>query len=474
MNNNNFSEDILLNNKTGQWLYHNYAERMPIIDYHCHLKVMDIYEDKEFEDIGQIWLAGDHYKWRAMRTFGIDEKYITGDASWHDKFIAYAKMSPYLVGNPLALWNEFELKRYFDIEYPLTSDNAEEIYQLTKRIIVEKHITPRWCMEKMNVRLVCTTENPTTDISVYFDMKKKDYKTQILTAFRPDQAMFIEKEEFTEFLNKIGNMCGIKVDSFDTMFQALEIRLLEFKKLGTTVSDDGIPYFQWAEYTTEEINDIYQRASSGEKLTEKEINQYRTAFLYEIGKLYHKHGFVMQLHVGTYLDANTREVKKIGQSTGFDCTDDRTSVFDIGKLLDVLNIQNHLPKTIIYPLDSSQIETYAILAAGFCNSDFKGKVQLGAPWWFNDQVYGIKRQFEAVGNLYPVSILVGMLTDSRSFFAYPRHEVYRRVLCDYLGEMIEKGGYMVDEVTAGKIVEDICFNNVNEYFDFHVEGQLKK
>jgi len=469
MNNAVFSEDILINNKTGQRLYHDYAEKMPIVDYHCHLKVSDIFENREFEDIGQIWLAGDHYKWRAMRIFGVDEKYITGDASWHDKFIAYAQISPYLIGNPLALWNAFELKRYFDIDYPLTAENAEDIYQLTKKIIAKKHITPRWCMEKMNVRLVCTTENPVADISVYFQMQKEEYPTRILTAFRPDEAMFAEKREFAEFLKQLEELSGVSIGSFRTMMNALDSRILEFRKLGSTVSDDGIPYFKWEDYIEEEIDSIFTKARNGEVLTEKEINQYRTAFLFEMGKLYYKHGFVMQLHVGTYLDTNTRGVEAVGKSTGFDCTDDRSSIYDIGKLLDTLNTEQCLPKTILYPLDSSQIETYAILAAGFCGSECKGKVQLGAPWWFNDQVYGIKRQFEAAGNLYPISISVGMLTDSRSFFAYPRHEVYRRVLCDYLGEMIEKGGYMISEETAGKIVKDICFNNVNDYFNFGLE-----
>ena len=468
--NTKFDEELFLTNKTGRELYHKYAEQLPIIDYHCHLQPSEIAENKEFEDLGEMWLRGDHYKWRAMRTFGIDEKYITGDASYHDKYMAFAAILPKLIGNPIYIWCALELKRYFDLDEPLTEENAEEIYQKTTAMIKEKHMTRRWCMEHSNVKLVSTTEDPVDDLRYHIALNKEKMFTRVITAFRPDKAMFLEEETFADYLNTLAEVSGVEITSFETMLNALENRLKFFKEItGTTVSDDGIPHFTWADYTMEEIGAIFEKARKNEPVSEHEADQYRSAFLYEMARMYNRNGYVMQLHIGTYLDANTTGVKNVGKSTGFDCVDDQCAVTSVGELLNRLTIAGELPKTILYPLDGTKIESWAILAAGFCDNGVKAKVQLGAPWWFNDQAFGIQRQFESCANLYPVSLSVGMLTDSRSFISYPRHELYRRVLCNYFGELVERGEYFSGEAALKQMIEDVCFNNVNEFFGFGAE-----
>ena len=467
--NTRFSEELCLTNETGRMLYHKYAEHMPIIDYHCHLQPGEICENRQFEDIGEMWLSGDHYKWRAMRTFGIEEKYITGKkTSYYEKYLAFAEILPQLVGNPIYIWCALELKRFFDIDEPLSKDNAEKIYMQTKTLIAEKNITPRWCMERSNVELVSTTEDPVDDLRYHIEMQNdRTMKTRVITAFRPDKAMFAAKPEFGRYIDTLSRAADMPVRSFKEMIGALENRLCYFKETtGTTVSDDGIPDFTWEDASEEEVECIFTKAKSGGLLTKSEDQRYRTAFLYEMGKLYCKNGYVMQLHIGTYLDANTKYVDQIGQSTGFDCADDTTQVQSVGKLLNRLTQEDLLPKTILYCLDGTNMENYAILAAGFCEKATKAKVQLGAPWWFHDQIYGIDRQFRAASNLYPLSLSVGMLTDSRSFLSYPRHELYRRVLCNFLGELVERGEYFSGEEELAKTIRNICYYNVKEYFGF--------
>lgn len=467
--NTRFSEELYLTNRTGRELYHTYAENLPIIDYHCHLQPKEIYENRQFEDLGEMWLSGDHYKWRVMRTFGIEEKYITGtDTSYYEKFLAFANILPQLAGNPVYIWCALELKRFFGIDEMLSGDNAREIYQRTKSLIRERNMTPRWCMEVSNVELVSTTEDPVDELGYHIAMKEKqEFKTRIISAFRPDKAMFAAKPEFASYINSLGEAAGIEISSFSDLTAALEKRLQYFRETtGTTVSDMGIPDFTWAEASREETEGIFARAMRGELLTREEDNKYRSAFLMEMGRMYCRNGYVMQLHIGTYLDANTKYVRQVGRSTGFDCADDSTRVKSVGELLNRLTQEDSLPKTILYCLDGTNTENYAILAAGFCEKATKGKVQLGAPWWFHDQVYGIDRQLRAAANLYPVSLSVGMLTDSRSFLSYPRHELYRRVLCNFLGELVERGEYFSGEEALGRIIEGICYRNVKEYFGF--------
>lgn len=467
--NTRFSEELCLTNETGRMLYHKYAEQMPIIDYHCHLQPKDIFENRQFEDLGEMWLSGDHYKWRAMRTFGIEERYITGtETTYYEKYLEFAKILPQLAGNPVYIWCALELKRFFGIEEPLSEKNAEEIYRKTKDMIRDKQITPRWCMEVSRVELVSTTEDPIDDLRYHIALNRETgFHTRVITAFRPDKAMFAAKPEFGGYMKALGEAAGIPVVSFRTMIDALEKRLRYFQEVtGTTVSDDGIPDFTWADATEQEVEAIFEKAVAGVPLSKKEDDQYRSAFLYEMGKLYCANGYVMQLHIGTYLNANRKYVELVGGSTGFDCADDTTGVQSVGELLNRLTEADSLPKTILYCLDGTNTENYAILAAGFCEKAVRAKVQLGAPWWFHDQIYGIDRQFRAVSNLYPLSLSAGMLTDSRSFLSYPRHELYRRVLCNFLGELVERGEYFSGEEELAKMIQNICYNNVKEYFGF--------
>lgn len=459
-----FSEDFLLTNETGRRLYHKYAEHLPIIDYHCHLMPQEIYENKQFCDLGEMWLAHDHYKWRAMRTFGIPEKYITGDASYFEKYMRFTHILPQLIGNPISIWCALELKRYFGIDEPVGDWNAEEIYHRTKRLIAEKNMTPRWCMEQSAVKVACTTEDPIDSLEYHLKLKEDpSFQIKLLSAFRPDKALYCEKEEFPEYLLQLSEAAKMKIHSFSDLIHALEKRLLFFRSIGTVISDHGIEELYWHNYEKEEIEEIFSRAKQGIPLAPEDTAKYRSAFLTEMGKFYHHYGFIMQLHIGTYQGANQKGERTYGKATGFDCTDDSTPIRSVGNLLNALNEQDALPRTILYPLDYTQMETYAILAAGFCQGKQKALVQLGAPWWFNDHSYGIRRQLEAAANLYPISLSIGMLTDSRSFLSYPRHELYRRCLCDYFGALIERGEYFYSEDQLQKIIKNICYANAAEY-----------
>ena len=464
--NTRFSEELYLTNPTGSMLYHRYAEHLPIIDYHCHLVPQEMYENRQFENLGEMWLRGDHYKWRVMRTFGIAERLITGEASYYDKYMAFAAILPQLVGNPIYIWCALELKRYFDIDEPVTADNAHAIFERTKALIVQKNMTRRWCMEHSHVELVSTTEDPTDTLRYHFQMQEQGYPTRVISAFRPDLAMFAGRATFAPYMTKLAESAGMAIGSFHQMVNALEKRLQYFAKLGTTVSDDGIPELHWADYTDAQIEAIWQKGLTGQPLTRHEDHQYTSAFLFEMGKLYHRHGFVMQLHIGTYQNCNRTGVQQVGISCGYDCIDDSSEIQGVGELLNRLVEAGALPKTILYPLDGMKLETYAVLAAGFCEAGTRAKVQLGAPWWFNDQAFGLERQFQAAANLYPLSLSVGMLTDSRSFISYPRHEVYRRILCNYLGQLVERGEYFSGEAELQKTIENVCYHNAKEFFGF--------
>ncbi len=461
---NRFSEDLLLTSETGRRLYNAYARDMPIIDYHCHLLPQEISENRQFEDLGEMWLAHDHYKWRAMRTFGIDEKYITGSAGFYEKYLQFAKILPLLIGNPIYIWCALELKRYFDIDEPLGEWNAEEIYIRTKKLIAEKNMTPRGCMEASRVEVACTTEDPVDSLEYHLKMKADpSIKTKILSAFRPDKAFYCEKPAFQGYIPLLAAAAGMEIRSFSQLLEALEKRLLFFKSTGTIISDHGIEELYWTDYTMEEIEGIFAKALTGGLLSQSETAKYRCAFLTEMGSVYYKNGFIMQLHIGTYKGANRGGERDYGEATGFDCTDDSTSAKSVGALLNTLRERGSMPRALLYPLDYTQIETFAILAAGFCEGGTKARVQLGAPWWFNDHGYGIERQLEAIANLYPISLSIGMLTDSRSFLSYPRHELYRRCLCNYFGRLIERGDYFSGEDNLKRVIQDICYYNALEY-----------
>ena len=470
-----FSEELYLTTVTAKTLYEKYAKDLPIIDYHCHLSPREICEDKPFSNIGELWLAHDHYKWRAMRAFGIPEEYISGNADWRDKFYAFAGIVPYLAGNPLYIWCALELKRYFDVDAPLNENNANLIYEKTAQMIAEQNMTPSYFIRKSNVEYIATTDDPADDMTYHIQIASNAaYENcRVAPAFRPDKAMGIEKPGFREYLQTLGEASGICVKSFKTLMEALENRLKAFKSAGSVLNDNGLTGFVWADYTKEQIKRIFKKAlksadsddrgGQGGALTSSEINKYRSAFLYETAALYAKYGFTAQYHVGAYRNANSAAFGTLGPDSGYDCVDDAASVRSFGTLFDRLNSGGALPRTIIYPLDINQYEAFATLAGSF-NGPGRGWVQLGPPWWFNDQYFGIIKQFESAGNLYPAALSPGMLTDSRSFLSYPRHELYRRALCRYLASVADRGEYFSGNEALGKIIRCICYENAKNYF----------
>lgn len=456
-------ENLLLTNQTGRDLYWRYACKLPIIDYHCHLNPCEIHENERFEDLGQIWLCHDHYKWRAMRTFGIDESLITGNASFYDKFMAFAKIFPFLAGNPLYIWCRLELKRYFGIGEPLCAENADDIYARTKQSIENLCLTPRDLIAMSSVEYIATTDDPIDNLCYHAALQADDtFKTTIAPTFRPDKAANIQSPDFKGYIATLSKASGVDITDFKSLITVLEARLVYFKSLGSGITDNGLDNYHWED--CKDPDAVVRKALSGGELSPNEIHGFKTAFLTETAKLYHKHGFVMQIHIGAYRNVSSRMFSAIGGDTGFDCMDSETPVRDLGKLLDALESAQALPKTILYPLNINQFESLAVLAAGFCGGGVKARVTLGAPWWFNDQPYGIKKQLESVSQLYPVALMVGMLTDSRSFLSYPRHELFRRIFCDYLGELVERGEYPNDDKMLGEIITDVCYRNAKEYF----------
>ncbi len=464
--NDRFSEELFLTNETGKMLYHKYAEHMPIIDYHCHLQPVEIAENKEFEDLGEMWLRGDHYKWRCMRTFGIDEKYITGDASYYEKYMKFAEILPQLVGNPIYIWCALELKRYFDIDEPLTAANAQEIYDRTKKLITEKHMTRRWCMEHSNVRLVSTTEDPIDDLRYHKVLNEEKMFTRVITAFRPDKAININKPGFAEYMGKLAAVVGKeKLACIDCVTDALTKRIEFFAEMGCRASDHGLDYIPYREATKEEVNAIYQKVMAGETCTVEEAEKYQTYILIHLGKQYHRLGIAMQIHYNCLRGVNRKMNALLGPDTGFDMINTATCGGEIASLLSALNDTDECPKTIIYslnPADDAQIGT---ILGCFQNSEVPGKIQHGSAWWFNDHKIGMEEQMTRLASLGLLGNFVGMLTDSRSFLSYTRHDYFRRILCNIIGQWVEDGEYPNDEKALEKIVKGICFDNAKRYFN---------
>jgi len=473
-----FSENLYLTSAIAGALYDKYAKDLPIIDFHCHLSPAEICENKRFSNLGELWLAHDHYKWRAMRAYGIDEELISGSAGWAEKFRAFAKILPELAGNPLYIWCALELKRYFDIDAPLCEENTDEIYEKTAAMIIEKNMTPSYFINKSNVEFIATTDDPADDLAYHAKIAANDaYKNcRIVPAFRPDKAMGIERPGFREYISTLEKISGVAISDFGSLINALERRLIAFKAAGSMLNDNALTGFIWTDYTRGQIDGIFKTAIGIAQdaatsvatsampggLSIEDVNRYRSAFLFEMSKLYKKHGFLAQYHVGAYRNANTAMYAAHGPDFGFDGVDEPVSIRSFGKLLDMLYGEDCLPRTVFYPLDINQFEAFATLAAHF-NGRGRGWVQLGAPWWFNDQYYGITKQFESVGNVYPTALSIGMLTDSRSFLSYPRHEMYRRALCCYLGSLVDRGEYFSGGESLGRIIRGVCYENAKAY-----------
>lgn len=458
-------ENFLLNNDTAVELFHNYAKDMPIIDYHCHLSPKEIYEDKQFKNITEAWLYGDHYKWRAMRAYGIEEKYITGDASDYDKFMAWARVIPKTIGNPLYNWTHLELQRFFGIYDVLSEKTAPAIWEKVNALLCSKDFSAKQLISKSNVETLCTTDDPADSLEYHIKIKEdKNFKVKVLPTFRPDKAVNISKEDFSDYIKKLSEAYGKNIESYDTLLEALDSRANFFHSVGCRISDHGLDYVPYKEASKEEVSQIFLKALNGETITREEEDKYKTYTLKFLGSIYSKLGWAMQLHINAFRNNNTRMFKKIGPDTGYDSVNDSSVAYELSNLLNSLEKDNSLPKTILYTLNPKDNYVLATLMGCFQGDKIKGKMQFGAAWWFLDTKEGMLDQMKTLASVGLLSCFVGMLTDSRSFLSYPRHEYFRRLMCNLLSEWVENGEYPYDIELLGEIVKDISYNNAKEYF----------
>ncbi|MEE1476115.1 glucuronate isomerase [Fusobacterium sp.] len=457
-------DDFLLMTDTAKTLYHNYAKNMPIYDFHCHLNPKEIYENKKYKNITEVWLGGDHYKWRAMRSNGVDERYITGDAEDKEKFMKWAETIDECYGNPLFHWTHLELKRFFGIDLVLSKETAEEVWNLTNEKLATDKFTARELIKMSNVKTLCTTDDPIDSLEYHIALKEdKSFDVVVNPAFRPDKGIRIEKDEFIPWFNRLEEIYGEKIDSIDKYTSALESRIEFFHQVGCRISDHALDPVVFEKGTKEEVNAILLKKLAGEELTEKEVKQFKTYVMIFLGKEYAKRKWVMQIHVGCIRNNSTRMFNKLGADTGYDAIDDELFLRALSKLLDTLDTTDELPKTIIYNLNPRDNEAIGTLIGCFQDGKTPGKIQFGSGWWFLDQKDGMTRQMTALANLGLLSRFVGMLTDSRSFLSYTRHEYFRRILCNLLGDWVERGELPNNIERLGKMVENICYNNVNNY-----------
>jgi len=459
-------EDFMLHNDTAKTLYETYAKKMPIIDFHNHLSAKEIYEKRQFNNISEVWLGGDHYKWRAMRTLGVLEEKITGTATNFEKFQAWAKSVPYLVGSPLYHWTHMELKRYFGIDDLLSEQTAAAIYEACNEKLGQENFRVRGLLEMQDVQVLCTTDDPTDDLNYHKLLAEENYQIQVLPTFRPDKAVNIELSWFNDWISTLENVVGYAIDTLDTLFKALSERMDYFVSIGCKVCDNGLDTFAFTDSTKEEVEAIFFKGRQGESLSPLEVEKYKTQMLTYLGKEYHKRGWVMQLHIGALRNNNSRMLEQLGPDTGYDSINNSFDIAKLGKFLNTLETTNQLPKTIIYDLNPADNHKVVTLMQCFQDGITPGKLQFGSGWWFMDQKDGMIDQMRDLAANGVLSTFVGMLTDSRSFLSFPRHEYFRRILCQLLGEYVEAGEYPADLEFLGEIVENICYHNSNQYFGF--------
>ncbi|MDQ0192069.1 glucuronate isomerase [Paenibacillus wynnii] len=459
-------EDFLLQSEEARILYHEYAESLPIIDYHCHLDPKAIADNKRFNSITDVWLGGDHYKWRALRTFGIDENYITGTASDKEKFAKWSEVLPYTIGNPLFHWSALELKTYFGVEEQLNPGNWEDIYDYCNQLIAQDSFTPQALITRSKVKWICTTDDPLDDLRYHKQIgEQKDFKTGVSPTFRPDKALQIESGSFMEYVSKLEQAVGYAITTYALMERALLERIDYFDKNGCMISDHGFSHLPYAEAPASILESIFSSRLRGETLSRLECDQYATALFLAMGRKYAAYGWAMQLHIGAIRNPNTRMFHERGPDTGYDIIGDRSYADSLYKLLDDLERTGELPKTILYNLNPAQNDVLAAMIGSFQGGGIKGKIQFGSGWWYNDQKDGMIKQLTSLSNLGLLSCFVGMLTDSRSFLSYTRHEYFRRILCNLIGGWVKNGEVPGDIAFLGRIVQDICFNNAKNYFD---------
>ncbi len=461
------NDNFLLETATSRRLYHDFAKDLPIIDYHCHLPPDQIAADKQFENLTAIWLDGDHYKWRAMRTMGVDERYITGDAAPYEKFQKWAETVPYTMRNPLYHWSHLELKRYFGIDGFLNGDSAKEIYDECSTLLQQPDYSTRSLLQKMNVEVVCSTDDPADDLGFHQQVHSEDFEVQLLPAFRPDKCLFIEKKDtWRTYIQRLAKAAAMEITDLDSLLDALRKRADFFHKQGCRLSDHGLEQVYAAECTDQQADEIMQRALAGKDIYEGEAVFFKSAVLYHLGTMYHELGWTQQFHLGALRNNSQRMLQKLGPDTGFDSIGDFPQAVALSRFFDRLDTADKLTKTIVYNLNPADNEIIATMIGNFNDGSVAGKMQFGSAWWFLDQKDGMEKQMNTLSNMGLISQFVGMLTDSRSFLSYPRHEYFRRIVCNLFGKDVENGELPNDVKWIGKLVSDICYHNAKRYFDF--------
>ena len=460
-------KDFLLNTDTAKALFHEAAESCPIIDYHCHISPKEIWEDLRYDNITQVWLGGDHYKWRLMRSAGVDEKYITGDADAHEKFLKWAEVLGKAIGNPLYHWSHLELRRFFDYEGILNKDTAEEVWNLCNEKLRSEGYSVRGLIGMSNVETICTTDDPVDNLEWHAKLAADDsFKTAVLPAWRPDKATNIEKPTWTEYLAKLSEVSGVAIDSFAALKEAIKVRMAYFHERNCRLSDHGLNYVMYTPATEEEVERIFAARLAGQMPTAEEEDAFKTAFMIFLAGEYKRLNWVMQLHYGCRRDNNGPMFRALGPDTGYDCVDNGTASTKTAAFLGALEERGILPKTILYSLNTNDNAAIDTILGCFQNAEAVGKIQHGSAWWFNDHFDGMTEQLKSLAALGYLAGFVGMLTDSRSFLSYPRHEYFRRILCRVIGEWVAEGMFPADMDALKDIVRAISHDNAKAYFGF--------
>lgn len=459
------SKNFLLNNATAEKLYFEYAADQPIVDYHCHVSPKEIWEDKRFNNITEVWLGGDHYKWRLMRSNGVDEYYITGDADPYEKFERFAALMPNAIGNPMYHWCHLELKKYFGYEGVLNADTAKEIWDLCNKKLQDENLSVRGIIKQSNVAFIGTTDDPIDSLEYHRLLADDDsFDTVVAPSFRPDKAFNIDKAGWKEYIEKLSEVSGVQITNVSTLKQAISNRIEYFNAHGCKASDHGLDSMVYAETDMVELDIIIEKGLAGEAINKFEAESLKTELLVFCASEYVRLGWAMQLHYNSLRNPNSIMFEKLGPDTGFDCIGPKNGSCKLAALLDRLNREGCLPKTIIYSLDANDNAFIDTIIGAFQGTEIEGKLQHGSAWWFNDNKQGMRDQLISLANLSLLGNFVGMLTDSRSFLSYTRHEYFRRILCGLIGEWVENGEFPDDEKTLGKIVSDICYGNAKRYF----------
>ena len=461
--------DFLLENDVAKKLYHEHAEKMPIYDYHCHIPPAQIAENHKFANIGELMLGGDHYKWRVMLSNGVDDKYIRGDASWLEKWKAFAASLKYCVGNPMYHWTHLELQRVFGIYDILNEDTAEDIWNRANALLAKDEYRCHGLIEKFGVKLICTTDDPVDDLHYHKEIAAQGNSFKVYPAWRPDKLLNIDRGGFVDYISKLSRVSGIQCLSLENLLKAVESRLDYFHAHGARLSDHALDTVPYGVPSTHIAGEAFRKAMSGAPLTEGEIASYKTYLLVELGRMYKARGWVQQYHIGAMRNNNPRMFDKYGPDVGFDSIDDTCIAQNLSKLLAEQERQNDLPKTILYCLNPKDNYVIGTMLGNFQGEGIPGKIQFGSGWWFCDQQFGMIEQMKSLASLGLLGRFVGMLTDSRSFISYTRHEYFRRILCNLIGKWVENGEYPEDYKVLGELVQGICYNNAVKYFGMDVD-----